>query len=186
IALVDGLADIEEAHDKKIEALVRQPNPPEDAFEKLDKEQRQATDKLLTEAAAKSLTAAQRKRLAQVDLHVRGVAAFADERVAKLLQLTDAQKKIAAQLAKEQRAAAEGFLDGPNAPVVRPVVDDEAQRKAELLKTRAGLLKKMTDALTADQKTNWANLLGDAPTAFDVNELWLKVEDEFDPPPGDK
>lgn len=176
IALVDGLADLDEEHEKKLDALVVPPNGGDEQFEKLDREHRKAVDKFLTDTVTKSLTAAQRKRLQQLDWHVRGVAAFTDPRVAKLLQLTEAQQKKAAELAERQKGAADRFFDDPNN-------EDEAKRKANLFASRKDFQKQMEDALTADQKAGWKALLGDAPTVFAATDLWFKIEEDSDPVP---
>lgn len=176
IALVDGLADLEEEYEKKIEALVVPPNGGDELFEKLEQDRRKGVEKLLTDAVTKSLTAAQRKRLQQLDWHVRGVAAFADPRVAKALQLTEAQQKKAAELAERQKGAADRFFDNP-------LNEDDAKRKTDLFASRKDFQKQMEDALTADQKTGWKALLGDAPAAFDAAQLWLKIEEDSDPLP---
>lgn len=171
IALVDGLADLDEEHEKKLDALVVPPNGGDEQFEKLDREHRKGIEKLLTDAATKSLTAAQRKRLQQLDWHVRGVAAFTDPRVAKLLQLTEAQQKKAAELAERQKGAADRYFDDP-------LNEDEAKRKTDLLASRKDFHKQMEDALTAEQKTAWKALLGAAPTSFAAADLWLKIEED--------
>ncbi|MFM8271839.1 MAG: hypothetical protein ACKODX_05835 [Gemmata sp.] len=173
IVVLDGIADLEEEFQKKIEELSRQPKAPEDAFDRLDKELKTKTEKLLGDTATKGLSAAQRKRLGQLDLRIRGVAAFGDEKVVRALQLTDKQKKTAADLAERQKNSAAGYFDNPGN-------EDDAKRKADLFKARKDFLKQMEDALTADQKAAWALLLGDGPTGFAADDLWLKIEEDAD------
>src|SRR5438876_54888 len=73
IAIVDGLADIDEAIDKKRNALLKAPmanNPNTNVFEKLEKEQQEGHEKVLKTTAAKLLTPAQRTRLNQIDRQI--------------------------------------------------------------------------------------------------------------------
>jgi hypothetical protein len=174
IVILDGLADLEEEFDKKLEILGRNPNAPDDAFDKLDREHHKAIEKLLSDTATKNLTAAQRTRLRQLDCRIRGVAAFTDQRVEKVLQLTEAQKKQATELSEKLKNEFERYLDGGNG------MDDETKRRADLFAFRKDVLKKMEATLTADQKTSWTVLTGDAPTGFVVDELWLRVEEDSD------
>ncbi|MBN9117962.1 MAG: hypothetical protein J0I06_02140 [Planctomycetes bacterium] len=179
IVILDGLADIEEEHEKKLTELARMPNPSEEDYDKLDKARQKRTDKLLADAAAKTLTAPQRTRLRELHRRLLGPIAFTDAQVEKRLQLTDAQKKKAAVIAEQMKAEVERYLDGDGD-------ENEAKRKADLFSFRKARLKEMEDALTADQKTAWDGLLGAAPTGFLVDELWLKIEEETDllGPPG--
>ena len=173
IVVLDGLADLEEEHEKKVEQLSRAPNVAEDAYEKLDKERKKGIDRLLTDTVAKSLTSAQRKRLAQLDRRVQGIGAFGDPRVQGVLQLTDAQKKKAAELVERQKGELNRYFDNAGN-------EDDVKRKADLIAFRKDVLKQMEDALTADQKTGWAVLLGDAVTGLAPDDLWLRIEDEMD------
>jgi hypothetical protein len=172
IVLLDGLADIEEDYEKKIIELANMPNAPEEAYEKLDKERLKAVDKLLT-GAEKNLTATQRARLRQCDWRLRGPAAFTDPQVAKKLQLTDAQKKKAADATERLKSEVQRYFQGEGD-------ENEATRKNALFEFRKARVKEVEDALTADQKTAWATMLGDASTGFSVDELWLKIEEELD------
>ncbi len=43
-----------------------------------------------------------------------------------------------------------------------------------------GMQKQREDALTADQKTGWTALLGDAVSGFAVDDLWLRIEEDLD------
>lgn len=173
IVILDGLADLEEEYEKKLDAASRMPNVAEDAFDKLDKEHRKSIDKMLADTAVKSLNANQRKRLHQFDWRIRGVAAFTDPKVEKVLNLTDAQKKKATELAERLKSVADSYFDNLGN-------DDDAKRKADLFASRKDFLKQMEDTLTADQKTNWTALLGDAATGFVIDDLWLKIEEDAD------
>ncbi len=173
IVILDGVADLEEEYEKKLDQLSRQPNAAEEAYDKLDREHRKGIDKLLGESAAKSLNAPQRKRLGQLDWRIRGVGAFTDPKLEKLLQLTDAQKKKAADLVERQKGEVNTYFDNLGN-------EDDAKRKTDLFATRKGFLKQMEDLLTADQKTGWAAMLGDAAPGFATDDLWLRIEEDFD------
>ncbi|MBM3980649.1 MAG: hypothetical protein FJ304_10250 [Planctomycetes bacterium] len=171
IAIVDGLADVEEAFEKKFNELGNNPNATDEMFAALDRAQRKAIDDVLANAVAKGLTAAQRGRLCQLDWRVRGAEAFSDPGVAKKLQLTDAQKKKAADASEHIRGEVNRYLQGEGN-------DDESKRRASLFAIRKERLKELEGALTDDQKTAWATLLGPAPTGFDVDDLWLRTEED--------
>jgi hypothetical protein len=173
IVILDGLADIDEEYEKKLIELSRMPNPNEECYDKLDKEQQKQRDKLLTDTATKTLTAAQRTRLQQLDFWLRGPNAFTDPKVEKKLVLTDAQKKKATEVAERMNGQLERFINGD-------CDEEETKRRADLFKFRKDRLKEMEDALTADQKTAWTAMLGAAPTGFVIEDLWLKIEEELD------
>jgi hypothetical protein len=173
IGLVDGLADIEEEFEKRLNKLVALPNPPQEEFDKLEREQMKAVEKLVTDTAEKALTAIQRTRLRQIECQLRGPAAFADARVQKLLNLTGDQKEAAAALAENAKSRAELYL-------AKLGDDDEEMVKAEYLKFRKESVKKFTDLFTPDQRDTWKALLGDPVKGFDVEELWLKIVEEED------
>src|SRR4051812_27866563 len=129
IVILDGLADIEEEYEKKLTELSRTPNPNEECYDKLDKERQKQSDKLLADTAAKTLTAAQRTRLQQLDFWLRGPTAFTDPKVEKKLALTDAQKKQAGEAAERMKGQLERFLNGDTE-------DEDAKRRADLFKFR--------------------------------------------------
>lgn len=172
ITLVDALADLDEEHEKQVNTLLKMPNVPDEALDKLEKKQRKAVEKLFTDTAGKSLSAGQRTRLRQIDWQLRGPAAFTDPRVEKGLQLTDDQKKAAAELAERMKAKADHFLDQQGN-------DNEETLKSELFTFRKDSLKKFVDALKPDQRDIWKAMVGEPVKGFDLDDLWLKViEDE--------
>jgi hypothetical protein len=173
LVILDGLADIDDDHADKLNELSRQPNAAVEDYDKLDKARQKQADKLLGDAAAKTLTAAQRSRLRQLDCHIRGVAALADPQVEKGLQLTDAQKKRVKEAVERVKKEVGQYIDGAGD-------DDAPKRKIDLFSFRAARLKDATAALTADQKAAWERMLGPAPTGFNPDELWLKIEEELD------
>jgi hypothetical protein len=172
VVIFDGLADLDEEHEKKLDELAKKPDAADADYEKLDKELEKATDKLLA-SVANDLTAAQRARLRQLDWRLRGPAAFADPQVEKKLQLTDTQKKKAADAAERMKTELNRYVNAET--------DDEAKQKAALLEFRKARLKEMEDMLTADQKTSWTTMLGTAPTGFVVDDFWLKIELDVGP-----
>ncbi len=174
IALVDALEDVDEEYAKKFQDLAKVPNLPDEAFDRLDRAQEAARAKALSDAA-KGLTAAQRARLNQLDVRVRGVAAFADPAVEQALELTAAQKKTVKTALEQLKAAVDKFLDGDG-----DENDTEGQRKAKLFAVRAERQKDIEALLTKDQREKWARLQGEKPAALDVNELWLHAEEEAD------
>jgi len=177
INLVDALEDIQEDFDKKRAALDKMPNAPDDAFDKLDRDEAKAVVKLMTATADKDLTAAQRARLRQIGWQLRGPAAFADEGLQKQLQFTDAQKKAAAELAGRTAEQTDRYLDARGD-------DNEAKVKAEVVEFRKTGAKKFVDALTANQREAWKQLVGEPVKGFDVDELWFKSVEEEELEPG--
>jgi hypothetical protein len=174
LVIIDGLADLQDWYADKLIELLGVPNLPNDAIAKFDKEKQKKLDKLLADATAKTLTAPQRVRLQQLDWRVRGPGAFADQRVEQKLQLTDAQKKKVAEVSERMKGEFDRFINA------RLNGEDEAKHKSALFKFRTAQLKELEEALSADQKTAWGNMLGAAPTGFVADELWLKFEEEAD------
>ena len=175
IAIVDGLADIEEAIDKKRMSLIKLPNPNPDIFQKLEKEHQAASEKLLKTTVAKVLTPAQRTRLRQIDRHIRGPEAFTDPSTEKTLSLTDAQKQTIEKAAKRLEERTDSYI-------AKLGNDDSDNAKEELLKLRKELEKSLVAALTADQSEIWKSMLGEPVTGFDPIELWFAVLEEDDTP----
>jgi len=101
-AIVDGLADIDEAIDKKREKLARIANLNQEDLDKIDKEQAANREKFLISASTKLLNTDSRSRLRQINAQVRGIDAFLDPGVQKLLTLSEAQKKSVTRAVKEQ------------------------------------------------------------------------------------
>jgi serine/threonine protein kinase len=101
------------------------------------------------EAGAKEiLTAEQLRRLRQIDLQVRGAAAFRDPDVAAALKLTDAQKERIRAI-EGDRLPPPGRRGGPGGPQKPPPrLDPE---------TRQEVLKLLTD----EQRARWHELAGE-------------------------
>jgi hypothetical protein len=170
ITLIDRIAEIEEEYDKKLADVLQMPDFPQELFEKVLKDQRTALHKAYSESV-QSLTAPQRRRLRQIDWHLRGAAAFTDPYVQERLQLTAEQKKKAAEIAEQIRGDLQRHFDGlPGADGLTPV-------KFDLFAIRKDRLKEMERLLSDEQKTAWKRLLGPPPTAFNVDEMWLYIEE---------
>lgn len=168
IAIVDGLADIEEELDRRREKLLRMPNPAEDVFDKLETEAREKHEKFLSGVAAKSLNAELRNRLKQIDRQIRGTGAFSDPEVQKHLALTDAQKKSVEKAAKELEERIESYLNQLGN-------DDSDNAKEAVLKLRQEQLKSLAGTFTAEQRTIWTSLLGEPLKGLDPVEFWFHL-----------
>lgn len=114
---------------------------------------------------AKHLSEGQRKRLGQLSLQARGVAAFRDEEVAKALALPEGYQ---AKLAAIQQAGREKMLkEFPKANAFPPSLTPEEQQK------RIEVQRQMTqetfaqfvDTFTAEQKKKWKELTGEPSDA---------------------
>lgn len=166
IAIVDGLADIDEEMEKKRDKLLKMPNVTPDVFDKLETETREKHEKFLIGAAARQLTPDLRNRLKQIDRQIRGPEAFSDPAVQKLLALTDAQKKAIEKAAKEREEKIVTYVNqGGN--------DDADNAKEELLKCRTEQMKTLTASLSAEQRVIWNSLLGEPVKGVEPVELWL-------------
>ncbi|MDB5309740.1 MAG: hypothetical protein JWO38_3942 [Gemmataceae bacterium] len=173
VAIIDGLADLDEEHGKKLVALLKQPDPPEEALDKLEQEKTAAAEKFFKHTAMKELTPAQRARLRQIDWQVRGPAAFADPRVEHALRLTDGQKKTVADLVDQLQDKTDRYVD-------KLGNDDSDNLKEDLLQFRAEAMKKLETALTAKQRDTWKVILGEPAKGLDPTELWLTSTEEAD------
>jgi hypothetical protein len=171
ITLVDAMEDLEEEYQKQVTKLDKMPNAPDEAYDKLDVERQKSHEKLYTSTADKSLTAAQRSRLRQIDWQVRGPAAFADAKVQKTLQLSDDEKKAAAELVERLKEHAERYLDIAGD-------DGEEKVKEEISTFRKDSTRKFLNSLTADQRAAWAAMIGEPVKGFNVEEMWFKIVDD--------
>lgn len=173
IGIIDGLADLDEGYNRRVNALLKRPDATDEALGKLEAERAAATGKFFRRIAAKTLTAEQRTRLRQLDRRLRGPAAAADPAVQAALQLTAAQKKTAADLATKLREKANAYLE-------KFGNDDADNLKEELLKSRAEAAKTLDAALTPDQRAAWKGLLGPPVAGIDPVALWLGELEEDD------
>jgi len=173
LLIIDGLQDIDEVHEKKFDALLRQPNVADQAIEALEREHTKNREKLLTDFAVKELTAAKRTRLRQINWHVRGVDALKDSRVVKALQLTEEQKTALNELGEQVKAKTEDYLDAQGG-------DGEEKAKKEIVKVRAEALAKADEVLTPEQRAAWKAMRGEPLTGFNADDFWLKLLLGFD------
>jgi RNA polymerase sigma factor (sigma-70 family) len=134
-------------------------------FDKAVKEAAEAGDKEIRKAVSTvvttMLTAAQRKRLREIDLQYRGYEAFGTPAVAKELNLTDKQKEQLAANVKRVQEGVQRALEEPAGPNGMFNVD-----YAKVMKdARADGLKGALDVLTAEQKALWKKMNGE-PVKF--------------------
>lgn len=168
IILIDRIADIEEEYDKKLADLFQIPDFPLELFEKVLHEHQTTLERVYTDSV-QSLTAAQRQRLRQIDWHLRGAAALTDPLVQEKLQFTAAQKKNAEEIAEHIRGDFKRYVDR------REI--ERTSAKVDLFAVRKDRLKAAERWLTDEQRAAWKKLLGPPPTAFNVDEMWLFIQE---------
>jgi hypothetical protein len=106
------------------------------------------------EALAKSLKPEQLKRLKQINLQVRGNAAFGDAKIQKQLSFTDEQKEKVTEILKEADAARRELFQS-----LRQGGDFQEMRK-KMTEMNEEVTKKIQDVLTDDQKDKWKDMVG--------------------------
>ena len=126
-----------------------------------------AHDEKVAKTAAKlaaGLAPAQATRLRELDLQIRGVRSFADPAVVAALKLTDAQKATVADA-----------IDYVRPTFVRPLAaGGEPLDQFEGYEERwAEGLKRVTAALTDEQKAAWGRLTGKPPAKITPQALAL-------------
>ena len=147
---------------------------PED-FQKMIQEAQEAGQKELRKATATVvtdvLTAAQRKRLREIDLQVRGYEAFTSPAVVKALELTDKQKEKFAENAKRVEEDVNQAFQKPIAAPVGPngVVAFDFEKVVSQARTDG--MKRALEILTDEQKAVWKKLTGE-PFAHPINRPW--------------
>jgi hypothetical protein len=167
--IMDVLEDAQEKGAQKTNEILNQirgnaagaANP--DAAEKLFQEAQEAGEKEFRKAVAAVvkdiLTPAQRQRLREIDLQVRGHEAFLSPAVAKALELNAKQKEQFEELAKKieeqiTREFERQPVPGPNGEVT-PIDYDKVEREAG----EAGL-KRALEILTPEQRAAWKKMTG--------------------------
>ena len=116
------------------------------------------------------LTADQKKRIGQLEVQVKGMGAFTDEKIAKELSITDAQTSKIKGIVEEYRNDTKdlgGFGGGGNKGGFDKEKAAENQKKRD--KLRKAALADIEDTLTADQKTKWKEMTGEP---FDTTKLF--------------
>ena len=174
IAIVDGVADIDEAIEKRRAKLVLMPNPTADIFDKLDAEWHGQIEKFLISASGKLLSADARNRLKQMDRQIRGIEALSDPAVQKVLALTDPQKKALEKAVKDQEEKITTYL-------MHLGNDNADNAKEELLTFRKEQMKSLVAGFTEEQRVLWTSLLGEPVKGFDPIPMWftlLETEDD--------
>jgi hypothetical protein len=120
------------------------------------------------------------KRLKQIDVQVSGTRAFAMPHVQEALTLTDDQKdkfrQLQEELGKEMQELGQEFGFGRREKGERP----DPEKMAEFQKKSAAIAKeamtKSLGVLTADQKTKWKDLTGEA---VDVAKIQSESRQQF-------
>jgi len=105
-------------------------------------------------AAKEFLKPEQLKRLHQINLQVSGVNAFEEEHLQKKLNITDEQKTAIAEIVKTSNEEARGLFS-QNASQ-----DDRQAAMEKMRELRKEALTKVEGKLTAEQKTQYTELLG--------------------------
>ncbi|HET6572770.1 MAG TPA: Spy/CpxP family protein refolding chaperone [Fimbriiglobus sp.] len=120
------------------------------------------------------------KRLRQIDTQVSGTRAFATPHVQEALKLTDEQKEKVRDIeqanGKELQELRQEFGFGRRQKGERP----DPEKMAEFTKKSAAISKeamtKLEGVLTADQKTKWKDLTGEA---VDVAKIQAEARPQF-------
>ncbi len=133
---------------------------------KANQEQFEAECAEVKKAVEKVLKPAQLRRLAEVELQMRGAEAFADAKVADALKLTDDQKgTVTAAVEEVQNGTSTQNVPlaggGPGQGVVRVSMSNRSDPKAH-----KAAIEKIEGTLTKEQKAAWKGLTGEA-TSFD-------------------
>jgi RNA polymerase sigma factor (sigma-70 family) len=172
------------------------PNP--EAIQKMIKDAQEAGEKEFQKAVGSVvkdiLTPAQRKRLREIDLQVRGHEAFTSPSVAKTLEITAKQKEQFEANAKHVEddivAAFQKPLNVPvplPAPAPAPVPGGGAgggvvfggftpiDYEKVVRDARAEGLKRALAILTDDQKSTWKKLTGEPFTHPISNPKWMRI-----------
>lgn len=109
------------------------------------------------------LTSDQKKRIAQIEVQAKGMRAFADEKIAKDLNITESQTS------KIKGIMEEYTNDTKDIPRFDRDKDKAAENTKKREKLRKAAFADIEDALTADQKTKWKEMTGEP---FDTNKLF--------------
>jgi hypothetical protein len=123
----------------------------------------------VTKAGEKAFTADQKKRIKQIDIQRMGLAAFANEAVAKELKVTDDQKKALKETTDSATKAMRDIrTEVTGGGQTRPTPEQQAEiaKKTETLTKET--MEKVMKAMTDDQKKAWKEMTGEK---FDVSKL---------------
>ena len=171
---LDKIMDAVEAAEKKSQEVVNGllgaigPNVDPMVQEKLFRDAQERADRTFSKAAGdvakEHLTAAQRKRLAQIDLQSRGYAALSTPAVVKLLKITDDKKVKLAESAEKVQKELEEALNGLGNGAAVFNIDAEM---AAVRKVQEGANKRAMALLTDEQRKAWKDMTG-APVKFEL------------------
>lgn len=127
-----------------------------DAFQGLEGQERMAKVRELNadtmKSAAEILKPEQVARLKGIQYQAQGVGAFQDEELQKALKLTDDQKSEMASIARESMEKARDARESAG--------DDREAAMAKMREIRKDALAKAESKLNAEQKAEFAKLLG--------------------------
>lgn len=146
-------SSLEKRMNKAFEDAFKQKLSEKETEKKLNEMEREI-DSETARIIKENLKPDQAMRFRQIERQVTGVKAFSMEDVAKELKLTDAQKdeikKITETLAKDRRDVLKGTSGAKR---------KEAYKKVEGMRKEA--LEKITGLLSAEQKREWKEMVGE-------------------------
>ena len=116
------------------------------------------------------LSADQIKRLKQIEVQAAGLRAFTLPDVAAALKLTDEQKSQLETLRTETRTATQEAFSGLFGGGQRPSEEKVAEARKKSQAVTAEAITKAQGLLSSEQKSTWANLVGEP---FDTSSLPL-------------
>jgi hypothetical protein len=137
------------------------------AFADMQKE-RQAISEEAKTLVSTTLTTDQKVRLKQIEIQVLGVRAFTNEEVVTALKLTDEQKDKIKGISEEYAKDARELFGGGFRPGQQPDPEKQAENTKKRRKLEREAIEKITTSLTAEQKAEWAKLVGEP---FDTTKL---------------
>lgn len=135
-------------------ALLRRPDVKKEL--KLTDEQLAKVPDAVWKALGEVLDPGQQKRLKQITLQLQGINAFTDAKVQTALKLNDDQKDgIKTAIEKQQEELKEVMAD------LKGGGGDFQEAMQKMAAIRKGTLEKVTGLLTADQKRQWTEMIGE-------------------------
>ncbi len=161
------------AFTKKQMELFSGGQPDREKMQELQKEVAAFTEETKAKVE-KALDEKQNKRIKQIQVQMMGMAAFANEDVAKTLKITDEQKTkmktVADDFAKERGDLQKEYGMGgrPMQGGARPDPEKVAEYTKKLKSLTDETFAKAAKELTADQAKSWKELVGET---FDVSKL---------------
>ena len=109
------------------------------------------------------LNSDQKKRIGQIEVQAKGMGAFSDEKIAKELNITEAQTSKIKGVMEEYQNDTKGI------PRFDRDKDKQAENTAKREKLRKAAFADIQEALTAEQKSKWKEMTGEP---FDTAKLF--------------